>query len=263
MKRMAVLGCGPAGLLAAYAAHLCHVDCDILSIPDKSVLSGAQYLHMEIPRLTGGPQGEFQILTKKMGTPNGYAKKVYGSADAPCSFDLIDEGYHPAWSLRDAYETMWNMFRADIEPLRVDAHMVRFLRRRYDLVICTIPRMLLCEHNHHFRSQRVYFEDGTKVNGLEGDYVVYNGLIRDKWYRCSSINGVEHTEYSEAITEGKWALARWRAGDKPLTTNCDCHPEASNGDLGPMLRVGRYGQWKKGVLTHHAFQEAMHALQQL
>ena len=31
---------------------------------------------------------------------------------------------------------------------------------------------------------------------------------------------------------------------KPIATNCDCFPN--------VIRAGRFGTWKKGVLTHDA-----------
>jgi hypothetical protein len=31
-----------------------------------------------------------------------------------------------------------------------------------------------------------------------------------------------------------------------LSNECDCHPE--------IIRMGRYGEWTKGVLVHHVFE---------
>ena len=40
---------------------------------------------------------------------------------------------------------------------------------------------------------------------------------------------------------------------KPLTTDCNCHPD--------WLHVGRYGRWTKGVLSHDAYFATMARLQ--
>jgi hypothetical protein len=43
----------------------------------------------------------------------------------------------------------------------------------------------------------------------------------------------------------------WRVR-KPLETDCTCWPK--------VVRAGRFGQWRKGVLTHHAYEMAMQVL---
>jgi len=36
--------------------------------------------------------------------------------------------------------------------------------------------------------------------------------------------------------------------EKPIRTSCRCFPDVH--------RMGRYGKWKKGVLSHEAWEEA-------
>ena len=242
-------------MLSAYAAQLLRIDADILSLHKKSLLSGAQFLHTEIPMLTGEPDGVIQ--TYKIGTKEGYASKVYGSPDAPCSWDLMEKGEHPAWSLRATYATLWDMYEQQIESVQIGPAVASILPNRYDLVISTIPAQMICGNPAHtFQSQTVWFEDKSSVQGLDGNYIVYNGKHDTSWYRSSSLFGVGQTEYSDhrACWEAEPPPASWQ-GIKPTTNNCNCHPR--------ILRVGRFGKWQKAVLTHHAFREAFDAMQQL
>ncbi|HEY7420289.1 MAG TPA: hypothetical protein VH593_34240, partial [Ktedonobacteraceae bacterium] len=85
MIRAVVLGCGPAGLLAAHACSLNGADVRIFSLKRPSYISGAQYLHQAIPGLSGAPDGD--IMITKVGTREGYAKKVYGNANKATSWE--------------------------------------------------------------------------------------------------------------------------------------------------------------------------------
>src|SRR5262245_15995908 len=91
--RVVVLGCGPAGLLAAHAASLYGCDVRILSIRQPSIISGAQFLHEHIPGVTGDIDGH--VLFMKAGTAGGYAKKVYGNSRIPTSWDLWEPESRP------------------------------------------------------------------------------------------------------------------------------------------------------------------------
>ena len=46
---VAVLGCGPAGLIAAWAAEQAGADVQIYSKKVQSIIPGSQYLHGPIP----------------------------------------------------------------------------------------------------------------------------------------------------------------------------------------------------------------------
>lgn len=250
MKKVAILGCGPAGLLVKHAAELCRVDAVVFSDPIKSPIGGTQFLHMAIPDITtADPEG--MIYVYKWGTAEGYAAKVYGDASAPTSFDLFEQGEQPAWSLRDTYNGLWELYGDDIVPEHLKPTSIMELQRRFDLVISTIPAKALCYvHEHRFPAQPVAFAAGVAFKGGWEDFIVYSGSPEEAWYRTSSIFGVGQTEFSSASAPPRSTL-----GIKPLSTDCDC--------CKGVLRLGRFGQWKKGILTHHAFQEAMHALQQL
>lgn len=251
MKRVAILGCGPAGLLAAHAASIAHVDATIFAVKQRSIISGAQFIHEPIAMLeVGNPSS---VRYTKLGTKEGYATKVYADPVAPCSWDLLPEGDHPAWPMTSVYELLWDLYAADVHDKRIYPHDLRPLEEQYDLVICTIPRMTLCMRKHSFASVRVFFRDKA-VLGAQGNFIEYNGLPEIPHYRSSRLFGHDSLEFGEV---GSWAQqpTDMRVGVKPLSTSCNCHPNT--------LFVGRFGKWQKGVLVHHAFQEVVDALQQL
>lgn len=243
MRRMAVLGCGPSGLLAAHAAALRGVEPVIFSKKEPSVITGAQYLHREIPGITNGG---FSLKTVKIGTREGYAKKVYGNPDAPCSWDEIEEGEQEVWSMHDAYKKLWAAYESHIENAYIGCSLLDWLPGEFELVVSTIPVPSLCKNPaHNFEFVEVYIA-GKTPSYYPDNTVVMSGDESHMWYRSSRIQGHEGTEARRAMT-----LAD-RVGKKPLKTDCDCRPE--------IHRAGRFGKWTKGVLVHHAYEEVESAL---
>lgn len=248
--RIAVLGCGPAGLLAAHAAALAGEEFDIISIRRKAVLPGAMYLHRAIPDLTSAkPDATIEFL--KVGTREEYARKVYGRPDAPCSWEEFDEGYVPAWSLYSAYEELWELYSPKIIDEKITQGMLNLMPLDYDLVISSIPAKALCQGVavHKFPAAKVWVAGGDDLLYMPPDNtIIYSGSAQHGWYRKASIFGHQFTEFGHPVVGAS-------PGVKPIATNCDCHPGIE--------RVGRYGTWTKGVLTHQAFERAtelVHAL---
>lgn len=246
MKTVAILGCGPAGLLAAHAVGLAGRPLSLHSRPVKSPLGGAQYLHSSVPMLTNTAP-DFTITNRLRGTAEGYKFKVYG--DDPLktprhvSADAVVDGQEvPVWDLNVAYDTLWNanvqaINEADINPNWIDEHANEF-----ELIISTVPRYLLCKGMHQFPAQSVWIQPGAAPFIPEGE-VHYNGERSPAWYRASNINGSGGIEWS---TNGpKPPVENLMRINKPLATNCDCYPD--------IWKVGRFGEWRKGVLAHDAF----------
>jgi hypothetical protein len=276
-KPVAVLGCGPAGLLAAHAAEQLGFYVRIYSKKRKSDIGGAQYLHDAIPGLTSErPDGELNYV--KWGSREGYAARTYGSPEAPCSWDLFPTGLCPAWSLRRIYDQLWERFESDIFDQTINAKSVHDLEGNGWIVINSIPLMQLCEKQsdlllggfppghpeqtaHQFPAQRIWLANIDMRDGALGtpdNTIIYNGasvesIFSNPWYRVSRVFGQVWTEWSDhhPPREGGPAVE----GFKPLHTDCDCHPD--------VIRVGRFGQWKKGVLVHHAYNDAKVALEAL
>lgn len=243
--KVAVLGCGPAGLLAAHAAVERGHEVRVYSQKVKSQIHGAQYLHERIPGLTssnGPPDGEVRFI--KLGDQYGYADKVYGSPGAQCSWAEFDEGKVEAWSMRDLYARLWTLYGGLVTDTRLTPAIANTFVYEHDLVFNSIPAPMLCHGQHSFPSQQVFITKFAERT-CPDDTIIYNGLPDVPWYRTSRLFGFGSTESTQA---GDNAIA----GMKPLGNNCDCHPE--------IRRVGRFGRWEKGQLVHHAYREACDAL---
>lgn len=240
MSEVAILGCGPAGLLAALAVHQAGHEPVIYSKKAKSIMPGAIFLHEPIPELTRPTPDDYVEFTK-LGTREGYAAKVYGEENAPCSWDLFPEGRHGVWSMGRAYDLLWNVYNKSIVHQHAHAGFLDAVSVRHELVLSTIPATALCEtHQHNFESALIRI--WTCPADDRSNWIEYNGDPDTPHYRASSLFGTRSIEF------GSRAPRDAMKGSKPLVTDCDCRPE--------IHRLGRFGQWKKGVLVHHAYAEA-------
>jgi hypothetical protein len=252
VTKVAIIGCGPSGLLAAHACAQFGIDAKIYTLWKKpSVMTGAMYLHTEIPKLTNKkPDAKIQI--KKFGTKEGYARKVYGNEEHPVSWDHFEEGLFPMWSLRSAYKQAWMMYGKQITTRKIDRIQLEWVMARHDLTIVTAPKLNYCMQpvHHHFDRQPIWVRMFDPGDYLAVASMTYSGSPEHPWYRRSQIDQFISYEYA---TEPPFnGLA---TGYKPTGNNCDCWPL--------VLWAGRFGAWQKGVLTHHVYEETRNALLQM
>lgn len=239
--KIAVLGCGPAGLLAAHAAVLAGHNPDVLSVYRPSPIGGAQYLHRAIPGITSTvPDGKVRFL--KTGTREGYAQKVYGDMHARTSWEQY-EGDHDIWNMRRAYAALWWMYEGLVKDFKVDHVELRQLLDSYDKIFSTVPLKALCYQGHEFASQDVWI---TTERWCDEGQILMSGEGWVPYYRASTIFGHASAEYS--YDRGSDAVKV----TKPLRNTCTCFPEVT--------MLGRYGQWRKEILIHHAFEGALKEL---
>jgi hypothetical protein len=261
-KTIVILGCGPSGLLTALAAEQKGHEPIILSKKVKSPMFGAVYLHKNIPDLTK-MRPEFSVEIIKYGDREGYAQNVYGDPKADVSWDTFKSGLYHAWDLAGAYDRLWDRFEDKIRDVAIGPDDVVSCSESGDLVFSTIPLPYLCENPYHiFNKQQIWVRHGRTHEPQMYSMMIYNGLTADglrglvgpQWYRYSLIRGYAAWEYSrveDAPTEEDPFL-QLSQGVKPLSTNCTCHKN--------IIRLGRFGKWQKGVLTHHAYEEALNAM---
>lgn len=259
--RVAVLGCGPTGLLAAYAAdRFAGADVAIFSKKRKSEMFGAMYLHESIP---GIPLADpVTVHYAHVGDTGAYRRKVYGPEYAgPVSAERYVEA-HPAWDIRAAYSWLWDVYGYQVKSTefqRSDQSGIAMLVASSDLVINTMPRYLLCGMpEHKFDSREVWGIGDAPERGIFTPYslpnnntVVYNGDPDTAWYRASRIYGYNSLEYPN-LRGKKPPIEGISKIVKPIGTNCNCWPQ--------VFHVGRYGKWQKGVLSHEAFNEVLKEL---
>ena len=266
MRSVAIFGCGPAGLAAAWAAQQSGAEVEIISKKRKSELFGAQYLHQQIP---GIEAEQIEVEYRLLGTVAGYRSRVYGSnATHQVSVEQL-AGFHKAWDIRKTYEFLYGHFEGRIKEVRgdnLDAGLFEaFLGSRqmakHTAIINTIPRPSLClkPNEHRFTSQRIWAlgdapERGQSVPfNCPKDTVLCNGTAPDgglEWYRLSNIFGYRTVEWPSWFYPGPSMQAA--EVKKPIDNTCDCHKN--------VLMLGRFGKWKKGVLVHHAYQEVVEFL---
>lgn len=242
-----ILGCGPAGLIAAHAAYSRGADFIVVSKARKSFMNGAQYLHAPIPGVS--IKEPFLINYQLSGDVAGYREKVYGpDAKVEVSPETL-VGRHLAWDIREAYDSLWSLYGSDVQDVDLYPTMLSRLMARWkpDVVISTIPAKLLCFNSRHkFESGLVWATNELECT-LSNNTVLCNGDAGFDWYRASRIQGFTNTEWPYDKYPLSYNGQIWRV-EKPISTTCRCFPEVH--------RMGRYGKWKKGVLSHEAWEEA-------
>jgi hypothetical protein len=269
-RRAAVLGCGPAGLFAAHALALEGWDFDVYSNRRKSHMYGAQYLHAPIPGLTQSGPEVIQYLLE--GTAEDYRNKVYGATrvDSVSVEDLSVK--HEAWDIREAYDKAWDLYKDQVKQFRVSyesllgvdnpPHRDESIFDAYPLVISSVPARVLCGFRHHqFQSKQVWAlgdapDRGQRLShAIDPNTVICNGTRDIGWYRLSNIFGHKTVEYPEGT---KPPLPGVASVEKPIRHQCTCFERWERS--GQLLRVGRYGRWEKGELSHQAFHRTREAM---
>lgn len=249
MHKVFILGCGPAGLIAATAAADLGYSVSVLSRKRQSPLWGCQYLHEPIPGTCKVPR--VQVAYTLQGNIAGYRRKVYGEEwGGTVSVEAL-QGAHYAWDLRRAYRALWNRWQDEVidVPILGGDHAAEFVPDlcKSATVISTIPRSVMCrDRKHNFEVQQVWAmgdsdDQRIPVRPPNPNTILCNGDPDVGWYRVSEVFGYGTIEWP------------WRNGrrppfegvvpvDKPLSTDCTCLPDVHY--------VGRYGKWEKGYLVH-------------
>lgn len=278
MKSVAILGCGPTGLMVAHAAELSGWDFHVYSRKQKSKLYGAQYLHQPIPNLDCGlPK---MVRYELRGTPEAYRRKVYGDSwDGKVSPEDLMES-HSAWDLREAYDHLWREYGEEIKHFEMFGNSPDALARQilghHDLVISTVPRKIWAQPGDVFESTKVWALGDTEMPRVEPPYrpdeftVFCEADIRIPWYRISNIYGYCTIEwpfvpdpYVPDDDDERALIPAHSVWQTPPVKGCSIvekplrHNSTAASDF---VHLGRYGAWEKGVLTSDAFFEAMKVL---
>lgn len=253
---VAVLGSGPAGLFAAWGAEQLGHEVSIFSQGQKSTMYGAQYLHAEIPGLDCGRMETIHYYLK--GEPDGYRRKVYGDEyEGPVS-PVSLAGFHNCWDIRRAYDSAWERYSDRIWPAQITPKWLANWTPDADRIIWSIPLQAQCWQlgAHRFSATEVWAQGDAPDLGrycsvtVEPFTVVTNGEDSPRWYRASNVYGHRTAEWPLNPKPPVSGLARVV---KPISNACDCWLKI--GDA-PVLRVGRYGRWEKGQLSHDAYFQA-------
>lgn len=240
--------------MAAHAMAIQGHDVLIFSKRRKSELFGAQYLHTPIPGMT--EDAGRTIRYRLEGTVDGYRAKVYGpNSRTPVSPEDL-AGTHIGYDIRRTYANLWETYGAYVQDIAfTTAEVVKSLVRQAnpDITLSTIPANLLCESDEHtFAGEPVWAIGDAPERGVFApfsvpkDTVICNGTTDTAWYRAATVFGHSTVEWPNRTRPPIAGIAEVV---KPVKTTCDCMPH--------VVRLGRYGQWKKGVLSHEAFTGAL------
>jgi hypothetical protein len=260
-KQVAILGCGPAGLMVGHACRMMGHQATVYSNKHKSPMLGAQYLHQIIPGIPHSRSLKLSYILE--GTIEDYRDKIYGDAEADITVSPEQfVGIHESWSLREAYNWLWTKWQSYVVSANITQEVLQELAGSNDVVVSTIPAKALCyDERHMWWSTKVlvdsFWHGGQNYFSPDiRNVVVCNGRPYEPkrpsttgWYRTSAIFGQQNTEWSPKV-EYRPSKTHWV--EKPIATDCDCWPS--------IVRAGRYGQWRKGVLTHDAFELALEVL---
>lgn len=252
MSLIVILGCGPAGLAAAKAVlDFGHEPVIISNTDQPSTLYGCQYLHAPIPGYSGVPS--VRVNYSLNGTPDQYRLKVYGASWKGKVSPEDFAGEHDAWDIRETYRRLWSDLiedqRAGLIVSKVTSGRIPLAGSlRPSLIISSIPARALCHELHTFNGHTIWANGSTSVGIVAENSIVCDGTPERMWYRISNVFGYVTTEWTlpPARHEGAVPVV------KPLSTDCDCHPE--------IMRVGRYGAWEKARLVHEVYPSVMRAL---
>jgi len=282
---IAVLGCGPTGLLAAHACELAGAEYRIFSKKRKSFLFGSQYLHEPIPDLIAEHEGK-AVQYVNIGTAQEYRRKTHGKfwdgIAAPEDF----ETEHTAWDIREAYNRLWLRYGGLVENYDIPSRLVdgkpdfsqehpwlvlvRDLGiQKYDLVISTVPRNIWAVKDDEFVYSLGWAIGDAPEHGI---FVPYE--IDDMTIECNGSNFVAYNRLSNVFGYKTVEWPAWMR-DVEITAMTGMEPsklvkplryKASDLNVpwdATWLHVGRYGQWQKGVLTTDAFHDVQKRLEQM
>jgi len=261
LKAVAILGCGPAGLLAAHAAALAGQPVAILSYGKKSRLGGAQFLHEPIPELTD-TEPDVEITYRRSGSALWYEEKAYGDGARPSfvSFDGVTDGMTQlGWNLRGLYDRLWDQYAANsITETELSPRKLQEIidDKLFSLVVSSIPLTHLCKKpqmttpgGHRFTQQAIMIHPGVCHGGNAENTIWYDGNSDVSWYRSSNLFGVASTEWGVGMAARlPYNIESFVRVQKPVSHQCDCWEDSDK-----LIKVGRFGRWQKGVLTHDAF----------
>ena len=260
---VAIIGAGPAGLLAAWGAATSGAEVRIFDpnpapLPDR--ILGLQYLH----ELCGLPVEEvrklelwYQIIPNN---PEGgafirpqlrraYNFKLGRPLEEVNSTSHITAGPGHVYSLKDAYTFLHHQFRYDILTRAVTWDEINGeLSKDFDIVINTAPLdKLLPQLVWPTRDAWIQFSLPDDVEVLENT-CVYNLDVQVPWYRATNLDGSVSTEmlYPEGQLDVPGRLLR-----KVVKPDHIIGPFRPN-----VYLAGRWGSWNPHALTSDAYRVA-------
>jgi hypothetical protein len=247
--RVAVIGCGPAGLAATHAAVGLGADVTVYAPKKVTPQRGPILMQRALPGInTNQPDGYIRQFVVG-GSVLDYRLKLYGDVNIKINGDILEHGY-PAWRVEETYSKLWNLYNdliIDGEISLTDMYQIEN-RRGFDLVVNTAPAPSFCieqqygNKSHDFIFKEIAVTQVASYPHQPPNSIVFNAYPDIKWVRSSRVFDAEVTEWDIDNAPSGARIIR-----KPLSTNCDCHPR--------VFRTGRFGSWHNETWIDSAYFE--------
>lgn len=256
MIKVAIVGSGPAGCIAAWACHLAGVDAAVYTNTlTPSPAPGAQYLHSPFVLPWDTAIDPVDITYVKMGTREDYSEKIYGPGFDPSdtSWDRFPSGVVKGWPLHKIYEMIHGIFLPRFVIADVGRAKMWELLEEHDIVFNTSPgHQFTLDLFPEMNTESVWIKtnhdkfDPHASTGL----IVYEGSLSVPHYRYSFLEGRESWEYPEDYGDPGCGAILVK---KPLYLHSPMMDPR-------IIPIGRFGKWQKGVLVDSVFGEVSRAI---
>ena len=267
-KEIAILGAGPAGMMAAHAVSQAGFQPVIYDRnPDKTRRNaGVFILHddcglalksIEVDQRILGAEIYRREANKLFLTCKAYNSKVYPKEKPkPTSVSIMDAMKHPrlsVFNVAEALDHLWNMYGKYVKPLEISGFADVFsLGSVYKRVVSTIPMPILFPDIEYFSTDAfVYVSEAPP----EDSFIYYNVGSAINWYRCSAVYGVFTAEYAneQAALQDGHTIDKLKKVQKVI----DCDRKDQLPEIPWLTLTGRYGAWDKTCLTHHVYADIL------
>lgn len=260
--RVAVIGCGPAGLAAAHAAVGLGAEVEVLAPWRKTPQRGPLLIQRPIPGInTGHPDGTIHQIVIG-GSILDYRYKLYGDINIGINGNILQPYYH-AWRHGETYDRLWAMYHNLVNDRLLTPKEITELVGERDLVVSTASAKALCTRrhfgpgSHRFVSAPVAITPHCQYPDQPDNTIIFNAWPDVPWVRSSRIFGNEVTEWPgdiEPATVGDTGTdpSDIRIIQKPINTDCNCYPL--------VLRTGRFGAWRNETWIDTAYWDTYSAV---
>jgi hypothetical protein len=252
--KIAVLGAGPSGMMAAHAVSQYGHYLDIYdAAPDKARRnSGVYYLHSDCDLLLDSAVIK-QGIIGAYGKTNSelaelYGEKVYGEKIRKVSILSAFEKEVVGYNSGQGIDRLWDLYGKQINEFEVSGiDTVHRLLEKYDKVISTIPAYILFPEES-CRAVKTWIKVGKAPENEA--FVFYNINPYCSWYRCSAMFGIFIQEYGFNFEPEKNAEYSYHQANKVIG-------EGISSPYQDLFLTGRYGAWDKSCLTDAVYHRTL------
>lgn len=183
-----------------------------------------------------------------------YSQKVYGDPDKTVSISkYMKTDYRLCYNHAEAYQQIIDILgrdRIQQGDVGVRGEGSTFLAD-FDLAFSTIPLDAFLKMDLPYTYSYIYH--GTAPDA--DSFMIYNVSPYIPWSRCSAIYGYFSMEYPERPNNDKTYVRVKKVMPAEAVTNITLHNC-------PVLLTGRYGAWKKDMLTEDVYYDVLGQLRE-